>query len=119
MAEEKTFENKIKKYLKEKCTWFIKYWGGGAFTKAGIPDLLVCYNGYFIAIEVKANHGKPELIQLVTLKKIRNAGGIGILLYPKDWENFKKEFETEFDLWYEENIELQEQWYNKLFYKIQ
>ena len=41
MAAEKNFENKVKKYLKEQGAWFIKYWGGAAFTKAGIPDPLI------------------------------------------------------------------------------
>lgn len=42
MAAEKNFEEKVKKYLKENGCWFLKYWGGGGFTKSGIPDLLVC-----------------------------------------------------------------------------
>lgn len=115
MAEEKTFENKIKKYLKEKGAWYIKYWSGGNFTKEGIPDLLICYKGCFIAVEVKASRGKPELIQLVTMRKIRDAGGIAILLYPQDWENFKLYIEKKNDSWYNENIIFQDKWYNKLY----
>lgn len=90
MAAEKQFENKIKAYLKSKNTWFIKYWGGGGFTKAGIPDILCCYKGRFIAIEVKAPNGKASELQLFNLKKIEEAGGKAFLLYPKDFEDFKK-----------------------------
>lgn len=90
MAAEKNFENRIKAYLKEKGAWLIKYWGGGEFTKAGIPDLLVCYKGHFIAIEVKAPKGKPSELQLYHLRKIKDAGGYAFLLYPKDFEDFKK-----------------------------
>lgn len=94
MAEEKTFENKIKKYLKEKGAWYIKYWGGGQFTKEGIPDLLVCYKGMFIAIEVKASKGKPSELQLYHLRKIKEAGGKAFLLYPQDFEGFKQYIES-------------------------
>ena len=41
MAAEKNFENRVKKYLDEYGCWWIKYWGGAAYTKSGIPDLLV------------------------------------------------------------------------------
>lgn len=90
MAAEKQFENKIKAYLKNKGAWYIKYWGGGGFTKAGIPDILCCYKGKFIAIEVKAPNGKASELQLFNLKKIEEAGGKAFLLYPKDFEDFKK-----------------------------
>lgn len=89
MAQEKLFENKIKKFLEEKNCWFLKYWGGAAYTKSGIPDLLVCCNGYFIGIEVKAPNGKPSALQLHNLKRIDEAGGFGVLLYPKDYEVFR------------------------------
>lgn len=89
MAAEKNFENKIKKFLEEKTCWFLKYWGGAAYTKSGIPDLLVCCNGYFLGIEVKAPNGKPSPLQIHNLKKIDEASGFAILLYPKDFELFK------------------------------
>ena len=41
MAAEKNFENRVKKYLDEYGCWWLKYWGGAAYTKSGIPDLLV------------------------------------------------------------------------------
>ena len=98
MAEEKNFENRIKSFLTEQGCWFVKYWSGGVptkqgvkkFTKDGVPDLLVCCKGYFIGVEVKATHGTPSPLQLYNLKKIDEAGGFGILLYPKDFELFKQ-----------------------------
>lgn len=89
MASEKQFENRVKDFLKEQGCYFIKYWGGGEFTKAGVPDILCCCNGYFIGIEVKAPNGKPSPLQIHNLKKIDEAEGYGVLLYPKDFETFK------------------------------
>ena len=90
MAAEKNFENKVKKFLKDNGAWLLKYWGGAAYTKSGIPDLLVCLNGWFLGIEIKASNGKPSDLQLYHLRGIKKAGGIAVLLYPDDFENFKK-----------------------------
>ena len=116
MTPEKRFENKVKSYLEEIGAWFIKYWAGAKYTKEGIPDLLTCIDGKFVAIEVKADHGAPKLIQIVTLRKIRAAKGIGILLYPKDF-NYFIDFIDGKDIgkhWYRENIREQNKWFDKL-----
>ena len=89
MAAEKNFENRVKKFLKEQGCWFIKYWGGGEFTKAGVPDLLICCNGYFLGVELKGPTGKPSELQLWNIEQIKKAGGIAMVLYPKDFDNFK------------------------------
>lgn len=91
IAQEKNFENKIKAFLNEQGAWFIKYWAGSKFTKDGIPDILACINGYFVAIEVKASNGKPSELQKYHVKKINyEANGIAVILYPQDWELFKE-----------------------------
>lgn len=114
MAAEKSFENKVKKYLVSIGAWHIKYFAN-AYTKSGVPDLLCCIGGYFVAIEVKATNGRPSLLQLDKLQKIRDAGGYGILLYPEDFDEFKNWINAEFDYnWYCENIQLQNTWENKL-----
>lgn len=90
MAEEKNFENRVKQFLKEQGCFFVKYWGGGRFTQDGVPDLLICCSGYFIAVELKATKGRPSELQIVKLKQITDAGGIGFLLYPQQFEDFKQ-----------------------------
>ena len=90
MTSEKAFENQVKKFLEAEGCWFLKYWGGAAFTKAGIPDLLVCVNGFFVAVEVKSAKGKPTELQKYQLEQITNAGGYGFILYPKDFDKFKE-----------------------------
>lgn len=88
MAAEKNFENKIKRYLKDNGSWFVKYFAN-RMTKSGIPDILACVNGYFVAIEVKASNGKPSELQVWNKDKIREAGGISLILYPEQFEDFK------------------------------
>jgi Holliday junction resolvase len=86
---EKQFENKIKKFLKSHGIWFTKVWGGG-YQKAGIPDILACVNGRFVAIEIKGSSGKPTELQEYNIRKINECNGVGIILYPKDFERFEK-----------------------------
>lgn len=88
MAAEKNFENKIKKFLELQGCWYVKYFANG-MTKAGIPDILACVNGYFVGIEVKASNGKPSPLQFYHQEEIRKAGGISIILYPENYDEFK------------------------------
>ncbi len=88
--KEKAFENKIKSYLKENNCYFVKYWGGGYFTEAGIPDLLVCCNGYFLALEIKAKNGIVSDLQKYNIEQIKKAGGIAMAVYPKDFDDLKE-----------------------------
>lgn len=88
-AEEKIFETEVKKYLKKQGAWYVKYWGGGKFTTPGIPDLLCCVRGRFVAIETKGPKGKPTEQQLEKIQAIRAAGGVAVVLYPSAFEEFK------------------------------
>ena len=67
---------------------------GDRFSKVGVPDILACVNGHFVAVEVKAENGKPSELQLYHLDEIRKAGGLAFLLYPKDFEQFKQKIQN-------------------------
>ena len=89
---EKNFENKIKDYLAKHNCYFVKYFAN-RMTKAGIPDILACVNGYFVAIEVKAENGSPSDLQIYNVKKINEIGGFAVIVRPSDFENLKKMIE--------------------------
>lgn len=86
--KEKEFENQVKAYLKEKNCWVLKTWSNG-IQREGVPDLLVCCNGYFVGIELKAENGHPSDLQLWNIDKIRKAGGIAVVLYPDQFDQLK------------------------------
>lgn len=105
MAQEKQFEKKVEKFLTN-CGiyqagtpdhkmitpikgWFTKIWGGG-FQKEGIPDLIVCINGFFMTVELKSSTGRPSDIQKKNTKMINESGGIGLILYPEGFDAFKE-----------------------------
>jgi Holliday junction resolvase len=55
---------------------------GSPFQLAGIPDILGCYRGRFIAFEVKREVGLvPTRIQAYQMEKIRAAGGFATLIF--------------------------------------
>lgn len=89
MAEEKLFENKIKRWLKDHGCWFVKYWSDGKFTQNGVPDILACVGGCFVGIEVKASNGRPSELQLYNIRQIRKAGGYAWVVYPSGWETLQ------------------------------
>lgn len=73
----------------EQIGWFTKIWGGG-FQKSGIPDLLACINGIFISIELKASNGRPSDLQKMNTSRINKSNGIGVILYPEGFKEFKE-----------------------------
>lgn len=74
--KEKTVENKIKKWLKDKGYWFFKV-HGSIYQPAGIPDILACINGKFVAVEVKRTKGGiVSALQKAQIEKIKENGGI-------------------------------------------
>ena len=105
MAEEKLFENRLKKWLesigiyplgcpsqKMKVSpigYYTKRFGGGKFTKAGLPDMQIVVKGKCIEVELKATHGRPSELQVVICRQINESGGCARIIYPKDYETLK------------------------------
>lgn len=84
---EKLFEKKITKLLTDRGAWVLKTWSNGV-QRAGVPDLIVCYKGYFLGLEIKARGGKISELQTWNIEGIRKAGGISRVLYPDDLNDF-------------------------------
>ena len=74
--KEKTITNQILKYLKSLPECFAFKEHGGLYGTSGIPDIIVCYKGKFLAFEVKNENGKLSKLQEITIEKIRKANGM-------------------------------------------
>jgi len=48
--------------------------------RAGIPDIIACCNGMFLAIECKAGKGVTTALQDRELARIRAAGGVAFVV---------------------------------------
>lgn len=103
-GQEKLLENRIKRFLESKGIYRLGtpkqkkiirqigfYWKnheGSMFdTIKGRPDIVVFIKNKYVFIEVKATHGKPSIHQIRILNEINSVGGIGVLCYPKDFED--------------------------------
>lgn len=89
MGNEKNFEIRVKRYLDKNNAWYVKFFAN-AYTSSGIPDILCCLNGRFLGVEIKQEKGRPSELQEFHLQKINKSKGIGILLYPSGFDDFKK-----------------------------
>ncbi len=63
----------ILKYLKTVPNCFSWKEHGGMYGTAGIPDIICCYCGRFVAFEVKTETGKLTKLQEATIRKIKKA----------------------------------------------
>ena len=83
MKSEQAIQSDILKYLKSVGAYTIKV---SAATKAGIPDIICCYKGRFIAIEVKRPEAKTNVspLQVANISMIVNAQGRALVAWDKE-----------------------------------
>lgn len=105
MAAEKQFEEKLKAWLESEgiyplgtpeqdmhtppCGYWEKRWGGGKYTKAGLPDMHIVVCGVSIEVELKAPNGRPSALQIQKLNQIDDARCMATVLFPKDFPQFQ------------------------------
>ena len=78
--KEKDLIKNIGKYLKTVPGLFFWKEHGGMYGTAGIPDIIACIDGRFYGFEVKTEDGRPTKLQESTIRKIKNAGGIALIV---------------------------------------
>jgi len=75
MTPEKTVKKQLTKHLKEANVYYF-YPATGGYGRSGVPDVVCCYGGKFIAFECKANGNVPTALQEKNLREIRKCGGV-------------------------------------------
>jgi len=75
---EQDIKKQIKSYLNDNGIYWIPT-KGGPHTRAGDPDLIVCYRGYFVGIEAKTRTGRQHGQQKLRQKQIETNGGTYII----------------------------------------
>ena len=79
MTPEAKVKAKVVKILKAHGVYYF-YPVTGGFGRSGIPDVICCVSGYFLAIECKAGNNKPTPLQEAEMQKIRDAGGVTLVV---------------------------------------
>mgnify|MGYP000852614071 FL=1 len=72
---EKEITSAIMRYLKSVPRCFCWKEHGGMYGTAGLPDIICCIKGRFVAFEVKTPSGRLTKLQEATMRKIRDAKG--------------------------------------------
>ena len=70
----------ILKYLKTLPRCFFWKEHGGIYGTSGIPDIIFCIDGRFIAMEVKTQKGKTTPLQNAAIRKIHSSGGFAFVV---------------------------------------
>ena len=71
---ESKVKDKLRKYLSQLGIYHFMPAANG-FGRAGIPDVIGCYNGQFVAFECKAGKGKTTALQEREIHNIQLAKG--------------------------------------------
>lgn len=78
-----TPETKVKRKVTDILKQYDAYYffpASNGFGRAGIPDIIACHRGQFIAIECKAGKNTTTALQRRELLAIQDAGGYALVI---------------------------------------
>lgn len=80
--------------VKAKCVAQLKAMGAvyfypvtGGYGTNGVSDIIVCYEGLYVAIECKAGKNTLSELQKVFLEKVAAAGGLALMINESNVDN--------------------------------
>lgn len=88
---ESAVKKKVVEILKAAGAWYCFPVASG-YGRSGIPDILACWNGDFVAIECKAGKGKTTALQDRELALIAGSGGLTWVVNEDELPAFKRYF---------------------------
>jgi Holliday junction resolvase len=82
---EKKVKDKVVRVLKAEGVYYFfpATFGMG---RSGVPDIICCANGKFLAIECKAGKNKPTDLQEREMALIRTSGGVAVVINENNLE---------------------------------
>ena len=93
-----TPEKKVKQRVTKLLDSFGVYWFypvATGYGSSGIPDIIVCVRGRFVAIECKATpKDQPTALQLKNLARIKDQGGIAVVIHAENLEELNHVINT-------------------------
>jgi Holliday junction resolvase len=85
---EKKVKDKVVSILKSEGVYYF-FPATHGFGRSGVPDIVCCVDGAFLAIECKAGGNKPTVLQEREITAIRNNKGTAIVIDEKNWETVR------------------------------
>lgn len=81
---ESTFSRHMQKYIESRGWWVVKY-HASQYTKKGIPDLIACFRGRFVGLELKTGSSLSQW-QIRVGADIMSAGGYWACVTPDTYQ---------------------------------
>lgn len=88
-TKEALVKKRLKKQLDEMGIYHFSPFQAG-MGRAGIPDVIGCYRGLFVAFECKAGKGKTTLLQEREIAAIRTAKGLAFVINEENVDNIQE-----------------------------
>ncbi len=88
-VKEKWVKQQVVKMLKARGVYYF-FPVAGAYTSIGVPDIIACIRGKFVAIECKAGNNRPTELQHKNIEAIRNNDGHAWVVNENDLETVEK-----------------------------
>jgi Holliday junction resolvase len=82
---EKKVKDKIVSVLKDEGVYYF-FPATHGYGRSGVPDIIACVNGRFLAIECKAGGGKLTALQVREVEHIRRCGGVAVVANEENWD---------------------------------
>jgi Holliday junction resolvase len=82
---EKRVKTKVEAILKSEGVYYF-FPATHGYGRSGVPDIVACANGHFLAIECKAGSNKPTALQAREMERIRAAGGYAVVANEENWD---------------------------------
>jgi hypothetical protein len=89
MTPEARVKTKVKRILSHINAYNFSPMTAG-YGRSGVPDIIACYGGRFIAVECKANGNKPTALQLDNLQDIEACGGMAFVVDENNINEFER-----------------------------
>ena len=88
MTPEGKVKARVKEILEQYHVWYF-FPRGTVRGRAGIPDIIACLNGQFIAIECKAGHNHITPLQRREIVDIRMHGGSALVVNEYNYDDLE------------------------------
>lgn len=82
---EKKVKDKVVAVLKDAGVYYF-FPATHGFGRSGVPDIVCCVSGKFLAIECKANGNKPTALQVREIERIRKCDGCAVVVDETNWD---------------------------------
>lgn len=86
---EKVVKDKVVSVLKSEDVYYF-FPATHGYGRSGVPDIIACVNGLFLAIECKAGGNKPTALQIREIESIRRNDGVAVIVDETNWDMLRE-----------------------------